>query len=160
MKRLPMRDEIDATDRVPRAILDANVLVSAFIGRRRQDIDPSPPVALLDRRLRGEFVLVLCPTLVDEVMETLISPKLLRYAPQDSIPAFRSLIETAAESWPDPATIPSAARDPDDDYLIALAIETGAMLVTGDANLREDASDIVETLGPREWRPRPASFAA
>ena len=91
------------------------------------------------------------PHPVDEVMETLISSKLRRYAPQDSIPAYRTLIETAAESWPDPATIPSAARDPDDDYLIALAIETGALLVTGDADLREDASDIVETLVPREF---------
>ncbi|MGI8578783.1 MAG: hypothetical protein ACR2KG_12925 [Nocardioidaceae bacterium] len=40
-----------------------------------------------------------------------------------------------ADLHPDPGPPPARVRDPDDDYLVALAEATAAVIVTGDADL-------------------------
>jgi|GEM_PF-4700286 len=50
---------------------------------------------------------------------------------------------------PDPA--PAVLRDPDDDYLVALASESGAeAIVSGHLDLREATGRPVDILTPRE----------
>lgn len=42
-----------------------------------------------------------------------------------------------ADLRPDPAPAPQRVRDPDDDYIVALAEATGSVVVTGDDDLLE-----------------------
>jgi predicted nucleic acid-binding protein len=52
----------------------------------------------------------------------------------------------------DPTRIPALSRDPDDDYLFALAVEHGAeRIVTGDADLLDIAEPPVPVIGVRQF---------
>ena len=49
-----------------------------------------------------------------------------------------------------PTPVPPVVRDPDDDYLVALASDSGAeAIVSGDLDLREAVGLPVEVLTPR-----------
>ena len=51
----------------------------------------------------------------------------------------------------DPDPVPAILRDPDDDYLVALASESGAdAIVSGDLDLHEATGLSVDILTPRE----------
>lgn len=54
----------------------------------------------------------------------------------------------------DPEPVPKVLRDPDDDYLVALAYACAAeAIVSGDLDLHEAAGLSVTVLTPREaWR--------
>jgi putative PIN family toxin of toxin-antitoxin system len=113
-----------------RAVLDANVLVSALLSRA------GGPARLVEQWLSGELEIVVCPALLSEVERTLTAPKLrARVAPADAA-LFLTLLRELAELAGDP-TEPPAARsaDPDDDYLIALAERERVPLVSGDRHL-------------------------
>ena len=109
-----------------RAVLDTNVFVSAALSK-----NPSSPTReVLDRWKRGEFVLLICTPLAEEIAEKLID---------HSVDAEKVdvLVETLA-SWAEwievpPTKIEALLSDPDDNVIVACAVEGGAnYLVTYD----------------------------
>ena len=117
-----------------RAVLDANVYVSALIQ------PDGTPGRLVERFLRDEaFELVLSPHVVDEVLRVLTYPKV------------RSLIRAGAEPelWFEDVVVladmvagelhvSGVCDDPDDDKYVAAALEgRAAYVVTGDQRFLE-----------------------
>jgi len=112
-----------------RAVLDANVLVSALLS-------PSgTPAQLLARWIAGEYELVASPQLLNEVGRTLGSPKFHGRIDPDEAGAFVALIREQATFAVDPEAAPPRSPDHADDYLLALAESRQAVLVSGDQHL-------------------------
>ncbi len=127
------------------AVLDANVLVSALLS------SSGAPATLMERWLLGEFELVVSERLLDEVERTLARPKIRARIPADTASEFVSVLRNLADARVDPAATPAVrSRDPADDYLIALAAEETATLVSGDAHLLDLRKEI-PVLSPREF---------
>jgi putative PIN family toxin of toxin-antitoxin system len=131
---------------VPRAVLDANVLVSALIS-------PSGPSAALLLELRaGAFELIVSPILLAELDEVLGRPKFRAYATEAEIAGYVELIrhESAIHDDPPPAEERLSA-DPGDEYLIDLARAASAdVLVSGDGHLL-DLRGVVPVMTPAEF---------
>lgn len=130
-----------------RAILDANVYVSAAITRNPD----SAPARLLAAVLDGRIEALLCPTLLGELNDTLRRPKLKRYLTGAQAEAFVADVAFLVTSVADPNQ-PHAAvsRDPKDDYLLALLNEhPGAVLCSGDGDILE-LRDSRRIVSPRE----------
>ncbi len=88
--------------------------------------------AVLDER----YALVTCPSLLAELDEVLRRPKLRRYLSVEEAQRYVARLAEVAEHSPDPVIRPGLTRDPDDDYLVALAQEANAdYLVSGDRDL-------------------------
>jgi putative PIN family toxin of toxin-antitoxin system len=117
---------------VLRAVLDAGVLVSALLS-------PSgTPAALYLAAVAGEFELVVCPHLLNELLEVLGREKLRRYVRPDEAAAFAVAVRRVGMLLPDPEIEPGLTPDPDDDYLVSLARAAGAhTIVSGDRRLVE-----------------------
>lgn len=113
-----------------RVLFDANVLISALLSRT------GAPARLVALWLEGEFELVVCPALLDEVRRALARPKLqARIDPADA-DRFVDLIREIAEVASDPENPPPLhSSDPGDDYLLALAAREQVRLVSGDDHL-------------------------
>ncbi|MBU4224624.1 MAG: putative toxin-antitoxin system toxin component, PIN family [Chloroflexi bacterium] len=109
-----------------RAVLDTNVFVSAALSR-----NPSSPTReVIDRWKCGEFVLLICTSLAEEIVEKLLD---------HSIDAEKVgvLVETLASlaEWVEIPTekIEVLLSDPDDNVVVACAVEGRAnYLITYD----------------------------
>jgi uncharacterized protein len=114
-----------------RAVLDANVVVSALLSPR------GVPAELLRAHRAGEFELVVSPALLAELERALGSPKLRRRIAEADAREFVADLARDATQAPDPdrAELSVRSRDPDDDYLVALAARQRCALVSGDADL-------------------------
>jgi putative PIN family toxin of toxin-antitoxin system len=113
-----------------RALLDANVLVSALLSRT------GSPARLITLWLDAAFELVVCPALLTEVERTLGHPKLSTRIEQADAKRFVELLSELAEMVPDPEGPPPVhSEDPSDDYLLALAGREQVPLVSGDKHL-------------------------
>lgn len=128
-----------------RVVLDPNVLISAAItptgslGRI---------VALIDA---GTVVPLVTQHLLDEVADVLARPKIRRYIDAATAEAFVAELRRLAEWHNEPVDPPAVCRDPDDDYLLALAIASKAdALVSGDQDLHALDRAGVEIITPRE----------
>lgn len=120
-----------------RAVLDPGVLVSALI------TPTGRPAKLLLAARAGSFELIVSPQLLDELEEVLRREKFRRYVDLDGVTAYVELLRRDAQLAADPETPPPIrCRDPDDDYLIALAHSQSAALVSGDSDLLELAEKI------------------
>jgi putative PIN family toxin of toxin-antitoxin system len=119
-----------------RAVLDVNVLISALLAAGGSS------AALLKGWLGGEFELVVNEELLSELAAALSYPKLVTRVPHDAATAFVELLRREAAMAPsvEPRP-PTRSRDPGDDYLLALAADTGSVLVSWDRDLL-DLSDI------------------
>ena len=74
-----------------------------------------------------------------------------RYLSLDEVDEYASEIEGLCRMVDDPDPVPAVLRDSDDDYLVALASESGAeAIVSGDLDLHEATGLPVEILTPRE----------
>jgi uncharacterized protein len=119
-----------------RAVVDVNVLISGVLSAKGSSAE------ILRASRDGQFELVVSGLLLAELKRTLAYPKLRKRIPPEKAAAFASWVRdygTLAEDPPDSA--PVSSPDPDDDYLLALAISRRAFLVTGDQHLlglRED----------------------
>jgi putative PIN family toxin of toxin-antitoxin system len=130
-----------------RYVLDANVVLSAFVGK-----PGASPALLLAGIHNGDLEAVACPLLIGEVRETLAEPYfrslLNELEAREAIEAYRDL----AVMLQDPTDIKPALRDPEDDYLLALARASGAKaIITGDKDLLDHID-----LRPPAIRPRAA----
>ena len=109
-----------------RAVLDTNVFVSAALSKNAN----SPTRETLDRWKRDEFVLLICTSLAEEIVEKLLD----RHVDNEKVV---DLVKTLAD-WAEWVEVPaekieSLLSDPDDNVIVACAVEGGAnYLVTYD----------------------------
>ena len=115
-----------------RAVLDVNVIVSGTIVKK------GTPQELLRALREQQWNLVSSLEILSEIQRVLNLPKISRrydLTPQD-IRDVLQLLETRAAVVPGRLKIPRTARDPDDDHILACAIEGHAdYVVTGDQDL-------------------------
>lgn len=135
-----------------RIVADANVLVSAALARS----PAAPPALVLDAALDGQVELVASPTLLAEVRSVLMRPRLRRYLSLDEAARFVADLASQTTLATDGSRPhPAVCRDPNDDYLVALAVKTGAAaIVTGDRDLLELPDPPVAVITPREFLQR------
>jgi len=128
-----------------RAVLDANVLGSSLLSRT------GAPARLVELWLAGEFELVVCETLLEEVERTLAHSKIAARVSADDALEFVRVVRELAELVPDPTDPPQfPSADPGDDYLLALAARERPPLASGDAHVLALA-DRLPILSPREF---------
>lgn len=119
-----------------RAVLDVNVLISAILS------PTGAPARLLLAWQTGAFELIVSPALLAELARALGYPKLRRLVPAADADAYVDWLERSATVAHDPdGPPPVRAVDPDDDYLVALAADQRAILVSGDRHLLSLAED-------------------
>jgi len=113
-----------------RAVFDTNVFVSAYLSRN----PTSPTQEPIARWLAGEFTLLVCDAIVDELIEKLVERQIAR----TDIEAFVALLDSMAE-WvnvPDEAIRRVVLADADDDVVVACAVVGNAdCLVTYDPHI-------------------------
>lgn len=127
-----------------KAVLDPNVLVSAAISPR------GVPAQIVGAWSDERFELVISPAVVDELRDVLLRPSFRRWITAEDAAEYVDGLEDDADLVPDPADVPVVSRDPDDDYLIALARSAGAdYIVSGDQDLTS-----LEDLKPPVLTPR------
>jgi putative PIN family toxin of toxin-antitoxin system len=116
----------------PRAVPDTNVLVAAAIS-------PDGTCGqLLKAALERRWVMVASPKLLAELADVLARRKFRRWLTHDDVRLFVDAIRQLADMLPDPSAAPPVTRDPDDDYLVALARAVAAdAVVSGDPHLTE-----------------------
>ncbi len=128
-----------------RVVFDPNVLVSGLISSQ------GAPASLVDLIDAGAVVPVVCPTLLGELRRVLHRPKFRSYLSPDQATTFLSELAHAAEHHDDPIDPPSVSRDPDDNYLIALARAARAdALVSGDKDVTQLLLDDMPVQTPRQ----------
>jgi hypothetical protein len=113
--------------RVNRFVLDANIWVSYVITRSEHK--------LIDKVAEGELTIFICEELLVELERVFRYPQLEKY--QIDIPAALDLIQDISVkfklTYPLKRYIPD---DPDDDYVVALALQTNSGFITsGDKHI-------------------------
>ena len=83
----------------------------------------------------GAFELIVSELLLSELTRAFSYPKLRKRIPAEKAAAYLSWVRSHGTLAEDPAGTPPAQSPIDDDYLIALAIDRRAFLVTGDQHL-------------------------
>lgn len=113
-------------------LLDANVLISAAIRPGR-----TPGVVISALLERDVFELVLSPSILAEVEQSLKLPKVRRYlrAPDEAILWVADLTALADLAY-DTGRARGVCRDPDDDAVLSAAVDGRVeVIVTGDDDL-------------------------
>lgn len=120
-----------------RAVLDANVLISAVLSPR------GTPARLLLAWQAGASELVVSPLLLAKLRRAFAHPRLATLVPPADADAFVAWLGRAAQLAADPPDPPPLrSEDAADDYLIALAAAQRAVLVSGDGHLSVLAGQI------------------
>jgi putative PIN family toxin of toxin-antitoxin system len=131
---------------VARVVIDPGVFVSALIAPK------GTPAQLLDLLLEQRFELVVSPQLLAELTGVLLRDRFRRYvtaAEVRELVADLAAVATVLRDPPDPVAI---TRDPNDDYLVALAVEAQTdALISGDSELTDLQSPPVRVLTPRRF---------
>ncbi len=113
-----------------RAVVDVNVLVSAVLSTKGASAD------ILRASRDGQFELITSEMLLTELTRTLEYPRIRKRIPAEKASAYINWLRGHGTLADDPVgSPPVGSRDPDDDYLLALAIDQRAYLVTGDQDL-------------------------
>lgn len=112
-----------------RVVLDTNVLVSFLLTRGRTIS------AILDGWERGSFEVLTSPALIAEVRDTLEKPALRRRIRPEAAQALLGALEQDATCTPGDLELPGITPDPDDDAVVACAVEGNAdVIVSRDAH--------------------------
>jgi hypothetical protein len=113
-----------------RVVLDTNVLI-AFLLTKGHIIS-----VILDGWERGDFDLLTSPMLIAEVRRTLKKPELLRRIRPEAVKALLKALAEDAILTPGDLTLPGVTPDPNDDMVVACAVEGNAdYIVSRDAHL-------------------------
>ena len=116
----------------PSAVVDASVLVSAFL------FPHSVPGTLITEAVKGTYRFCLSPILIEETRRSLLNPRLCSAYGHDagSVRAWCDDVVALAEMVTALADIGRVCRDEDDDHVIAAAAAAKAgFIVTGDKDL-------------------------
>lgn len=126
-----------------RVVFDPAVLVSALI-------TPVGNPALLWQAVRDNRIeIITSPRLLAELAGVLARPKFRRYVTVEEVHAFVAEVARYGTGLPDPDDPAPVSRDPNDDYLVALARSAAAAaLVSGDHDLTEIADADPPVLTP------------
>jgi len=128
-----------------RAVVDVNVLISGVLSAKGASSE------ILRASRDGLFELVVSELLLAELKRALSYPRLRKRMPPEKAAAFVNWVRDHGTVAEDPAGPPPVgSRDPDDDYLLALAISQRAYLVTGDQDLLV-LSDDLPILSPAQF---------
>jgi uncharacterized protein len=131
-----------------RLVIDASTLVSGITGSRLE----SPPCVIYDAVSEMSVEAIICPRLLAEIDRALRKPYFRELIEDREIAEAISIIRDSGVLLDDPTDPPPVLRDPTDDYLVALARESGAeAIVTSDRDLLDDRG-----LSPRAIDPRSA----
>jgi len=129
---------------VRRVVVDPGVLVSAII------TPVGPPAEIVRAIRRGRLVAVVSPHLLAELLGVLRRERFRRYVTIEEVDDYVAGLASRGEMLADPADIAPIARDPNDDYLIALARNADAdAIVSGDADLLTLEQATPPILSPR-----------
>lgn len=133
-----------------RAVLDANVFVSALIRPE------GPPGRILGELVEhAAFTLVLSPRIIDEIRKTLREPRLRRYIPltAQEADAWLASVQSIGEMVKGSADIRIVEDDPADDKYFAAAVDGEAdFVVSGDAHvLAVGRYERIRVLTPRAF---------
>jgi uncharacterized protein len=133
-----------------RAVLDANVVVSALIRPE------GPAGRILERVARGAGVhAVVSPAILDEYRRSLGYPKVRRYLrlPAAEGSTWVDALALVADIVPGERAVAVVAADPDDDRYLSAALEGRAQyVVSGDRALLDvGAHEGVQVVTPREF---------
>lgn len=138
---------------MPRVVVDPGVFVSALIAPK------GTPAQLLDLLLEQRFELVVSPRLLRELTGVLLRDRFRRYvtaAEVRELVADLAAVAIVLRDPPDPAAV---TRDPNDDYLVALAVAAQAdALISGDRDLTDLEDPPVPVLMPRTFLDRLGEF--
>ena len=139
--------DVGAAEPRERVLLDAMVLVAGLTSTREP---ASHSRRLIELAANGRFDLVVTDTLLAETFEVLVNPKFIgRLETDDAIEVLSAIAGMAAVHVHDAGTPhPPLTADPDDDFLAAAALATGALLVT-----RDDRAGFSGVIGLRIGRP-------
>jgi uncharacterized protein len=115
-----------------RFVVDASTLISGVASRP----GGGAPWLILGALMDCDFEAVVCPKLIDEFRDGLDSRYFQeRFDPDDLAEVVAGVREAAIERR-NPSDVEPVLRDPNDDYLVALAREVDAeAIVTGDHDL-------------------------
>lgn len=113
-----------------RAVLDPNVIISAVLS-------PSgSPAKVMRAWLDGAYELIVSPLLLEELERALGYPKLRARVTDAETQELLELLRRGGDVCDDPSGPPPVrSPDPGDDYLIARAAATQALIVSGDRHL-------------------------
>ncbi len=127
-------------------LIDASVLLSAAVA------GPGTPTSvLMDAVEDGKVQMVACEQLLDEVSRGLESPYFRERLSEEDRGAILTALRRIALMHDDPESPPAVLRDPNDDYLPALALDGSAeAIVTGDRDLLDHANLKPEAITARE----------
>lgn len=127
-----------------RLVVDPGVLVSALIGR-----SGSPPDVVLQAWIDDRLELIVSPLLIQELRLVVLRPKFRKWFDEATGRQLVARMERHATVLPDPVRTSPLTRDPDDDYLVALARSAEATaIVSGDRDLL-----VLEGNDPPIWTP-------
>ena len=125
-----------------RVVIDPNVWISGLINPR------GTPAGVIAAVAAKRVTAVISRHLVDELAAVLVRPKFRRWITLADASAFVDALAREGDLHDAPVVVPGRVRDPDDDYLVALADAADAMIVTGDDDL------LSADLHPRAITPR------
>jgi putative PIN family toxin of toxin-antitoxin system len=132
-----------------RVTVDTNVLVSGTLARK------GFPARIIDAAIAGKIRFVVSPALIEEYLDVIQRPHITKRYPEigDRVGAVSFYLDTNAMLVTDVQVERVVVNDPDDDFLIACAIEGNAQfIVSGDEHLLElrQYREIV-ILSPRDF---------
>lgn len=127
-----------------RAVVDVNVLVSALLSAK------GAPGHVVRAWRDGAFELIVSSELIAELVGVAARPRLARRLDSRAVDLLAAQLRSGGISVEESPVQRVVARDPRDDYLVALARTGDAhVIVTGDAHLLD-----LEGLEPRAMTPR------
>ena len=114
-----------------RLVLDTSVLLSGAV---------AAPTSSLSRLLvaarAGTFEMVACPLIFEELRRGLAKPYFRKRVSAEEADELLDAFQLLAVALPNPDSPAEVVRDPDDDFLVALAATSNAdAIVTGDRDL-------------------------
>lgn len=125
-------------------VIDTGVYIAAMLSA-----SGAPAQLMRLWRLR-QFDMIVSPKLLDELDQTLRRDRFRTRIAFDDIDEMLTELRRSTQVRADPNSVPPVSRDPNDDYLIALAQDADAdALVSGDRDLTDLVSPPVRILTPR-----------
>lgn len=122
-----MRNEMQTAENPQRVIVDTNLWISFLIGRKLN--------ILLEFLTDPKLELVSTPLLREEILTVARRDKFRRYFTEENVLLLAQWMDESM-TMVEIGEVPARCRDPKDDYLLELAVQSKAIyLVSGDEDL-------------------------